>query len=131
MSKETAREYFEKGCNEYLRLFCEKHDFDFLDAKRSWVGNNIGTIVCCGDFFVDMRDIITDIDKDAPNGEYENWYEYTLDAHNLGLTTPNYESWLKGCPRSSQEDIERLFKLKKDFEDAVNAEKDRIKNGTQ
>ena len=131
MSKETAREYFEKGCNEYLRLFCEKHDFDFEDAKESWVGGQTVGVVCCGDYFIDIRDIITDIDKDAPNGEYENWYEYTLDAHNLGLTTPNYESWLKGCPRSSQEYIERLFKLKKDFEDAVNAEKDRIKNGTQ
>ena len=29
MSKEKAREYFVKGCNEYLRLFCEKHDYDY------------------------------------------------------------------------------------------------------
>ena len=36
MSKETAREYFEKGCNEYLRLFCEKHEFDYEDAKEMW-----------------------------------------------------------------------------------------------
>lgn len=131
MSKETAREYFEKGCNEYLRLFCEKHDFDFEDAKESWVGGQTVGVVCCGDYFIDIRDIITDIDKDAPNDEYEKWYAYTLDAHNLGLTTPNYESWLKGCPRSSQEDIERLFKLRREFEDAVNTEKDRIKNSTQ
>lgn len=119
MSKETAREYLEKGCNEYLRLFCEKHEFDYEDAKDGWVVGVVGSIVCCGDYFVDMHDIVTDIEQDAPNGEFENWYDYCFDAHNLGLTAPNYSSWLNGCPRCSQEEITRLFRLKKDFEDAV------------
>lgn len=119
MSKETAREYFEKGCNEYLRLFCEKHEFDYEDARNSLPNRRLLDVVCIGDYFVDMRDIITDIEQDASEDEYEKWYFYTLDAHNLGLTAPNYQSWLKGCPRCSQEDINRLFKLKKDFEDAV------------
>ena len=44
MSKEKAKEYFVKGCNEYLRLFCEKHDFDYEDAKDSWVGGSVGEI---------------------------------------------------------------------------------------
>jgi hypothetical protein len=120
MSKETAREYFEKGCNEYLRLFCEKHEFDYEDAKEMWVAGDVGSIVCCGDYFVDMQDIITDIEQDAPNGEYENWYDYCFDAHNLGLTAPNYSSWLKGCPRCSQGEINRLYDLKREFEQAVN-----------
>ena len=119
MSKETAREYFEKGCNEYLRLFCEKHEFDYEDARNSLPNRRLLDVVCIGDYFVDMRDIITDIEQDASEDEYEKWYFYTLDAHNLGLTAPNYQSWLKGCPRCSQEDINRLFKLKKDFEGAV------------
>ena len=119
MSKETAREYFEKGCNEYLRLFCEKHGFDYEEAKNSLPNRRILDVVCIGDYFVDMRDIITDIERDAPNGEYESWYDYCFDAHNLGLTAPNYSSWLNGCPRCSQEEINRLFRLKKDFEDAV------------
>jgi hypothetical protein len=120
MSKETAREYFEKGCNEYLKLFCEKHEFDYEYAKDDWVAGEVGSIVCCGDYFVDMRDIITDIEQDAPNREYENWYDYAFDAHNLGLTTPNYQSWLKGCPRCSQKEINRLYDLKREFEQAVN-----------
>ena len=119
MSKETAREYFEKGCNEYLRLFCEKHEFDYEDTKDGWVAGGIGSIVCCGDYFVDMQDIITDIEHDAPNGEFENWYDYCFDAHNLSLTTPNYQSWLKGCPRCNQEEINRLYDLKREFEQAI------------
>lgn len=123
MSKEIAREYFEKGCNEYLRLFCEKHVFDYEDAKDGWVAADVGSIVCCGDYFIDMRDIITDIEQDAPEDEYGKWYFYTLDAHNLGLTMPNYSSWLKGCPRCSQEEINRLYDLKHEFEQAVEKEK--------
>lgn len=127
MSKEQAREYFEKGCAEYLRLFCEKHEFDYEDARNSLPNRMLLDVVCIGDYFVDMRDIITDIEQDAPEDEYEKWYFYTLDAHNLGLTTPNYVSWLKGCPRCSQEEIERLFKLKREFEEAVK-EASNIKN---
>lgn len=127
MSKETAREYFEKGCNEYLRLFCEKHGFDYEEAKNSLPNRLFLDVVCIGDYFVDMRDIVTDIEQDAPEEEYEKWYFYTIDALNLGLTTPNYESWLKGCPRCSQEEIERLFKLKREFEEAVK-EASNIKN---
>ena len=119
MSKETAREYLEKGCNEYLRLFCEKHEFDYEDARNSLPNRRLLDVFCIGDYFVDMRDIITDIEQDAPEDEYEKWYFYTLDAHNLGLTAPNYPSWLKGCPRCSQGEINRLYDLKREFEQAV------------
>ena len=65
MSKEKAREYFVKGCNEYLRLFCEKHDFDYEEAKESWVANCVGDVTCVGDIFVGIQTIITDIEMDA------------------------------------------------------------------
>lgn len=119
MSKETAREYFVKGCNEYLRLFCEKHNFDYEVAKDEWVGGVVGGAVFCCDWCFNMEDIITDIEQDAPNGEIEEWFAYSIDAINLGITHPNYDSWLKGCPRCSQEEINRLFDLKREFEKAV------------
>ena len=70
MSKAKAREYFVKGCNEYLRLFCEKHDFDYEEAKESWVANCVGDVTCVGDIFVGMQTIITDIEMDAPEAEF-------------------------------------------------------------
>lgn len=108
MSKEKAKEYFVKGCNEYLRLFCEKHDFDYEDAKDSWVGGCVGDITCVGDFFIDMRTIITDIEMDAPEEEFLKWYDYNLVADEFGFTTPNFESWLRGCPRVPQESFDKL-----------------------
>lgn len=127
MSKEKAREYFEKGCNEYLRLFCEKHDFDFEDAKNSWVGNKVGDIVCVGDYFIGMETIITDIEMDAPEKEFGEWYFYILDAHEFNFSTPNFKSWLLGCPRASEETFAKLRGLKANLNECINEEKKRLK----
>ena len=126
MSKETAKEYFVKGCNEYLRLFCEKHDFDYEEAKESWVANCVGDVTCVGDIFVGMQTIITDIEMDAPEAEFLKWYSYNLDAHEFGFNTPNFESWLKGCPRVSEETFKKLQGLKNDLDNAVLEEQARL-----
>lgn len=119
MSKEKARDYFVKGCNEYLRLFCDKHDYDYEEAKESWVANCVGDVTCVGDIFVGMQTIITDIEMDAPEEEFIKWYDYNLVAHEFGFTTPNFESWLRGCPRVSEEAFKKLQGLKNNLDDAI------------
>ena len=112
-----------KGCNEYLRLFCEKHDFDYEEAKDSWVANCVGDVTCVGDIFVGMQTIITDIEMDAPEEEFLKWYGYNLVANEFGFTTPNFDHWLRGCPRVPQESFDKLEALKKDLEDAIEKER--------
>lgn len=126
MSKEKAREYFVKGCNEYLRLFCEKHDFDYEEAKDSWVANCVGDVTCVGDIFVGMQTIIADIEMDAPKEEFIKWYDYNLVAHEFGFTTPNFDHWLRGCPRVSDEAFKKLQGLKNDLDDAILEEQARL-----
>ena len=126
MSKEKAKEYFVKGCNEYLRLFCEKHDFDYEEAKNSWVGGLVGEITMCGDYYVAMPTIIADIDHDAPKAEFYKWYDYNLEAREYGFVTPNFESWLRGCPRVNNETFEKLRGIAKTLEDAIKEEKVRL-----
>lgn len=107
-TKETIRDSFEHYTNEYLRLFCEKHDFDFEDAKKSWVGERVGGIACCGDFFFDMETIRTDIDTDAPEEELLRWYDYTIETGYHGLPGCNFDAWLRGCPRIPEERLEEI-----------------------
>ena len=126
MSKEKAREYFEKGCNEYLRLFCEKHDFDYEEAKESWVANCVGDVTCVGDIFVGMQTIIADIEMDAPEEEFIKWYDYNLVAHEFGFNTPNFESWLRGCPRVSEDTFKKLQGLKNNLDNAILEEQARL-----
>lgn len=126
MSKETAKEYFVKGCNEYLRLFCEKHDFDYQEAKESWVGGSVGEITLCGNYYVAMPTIIADIEMDAPETEFYKWYDYNLEAREYGFVTPNFESWLRGCPRVNNETFEKLRGITKSLENAIKEEKERL-----
>lgn len=127
MSKDKAREYFEKGCNEYLRLFCEKHDFDYEEAKDSWVGGQVGDITLCGDYYVSMQTIISDIELEAPEEEFIRWYDYNMRANVFGFATPNFESWLRGCPRVMEDTFGKLEGLKYALEEAILEEKERLK----
>lgn len=115
---QKTKQQFNDACNAYLEVFCEKHGFDYGEAKNSWIDNEVGGCCFLGDFFVSFDDIKTDIDKDAPKEEYWNYYEYSLEAHDLGLICPNYVSWLRGCPRLSQEQRKSLREAKKRVYDA-------------
>jgi hypothetical protein len=116
--RKRVRLNYEHFCNEYLRLFCLKHDFDFEGAKSSWVANDVGSIVSCGDYCFDMNVIRTDIDEYAPKEELLKWYDYSLEVEMLGVKTCNYHSWLHHCPILSKEKINTLKQLRHNVEEA-------------
>ena len=115
--KQTALLY-RQACNQYLALFCDKHGYDLRDAE--WVAGEPGDIATIGDYFVSMRTIIDDLEMDAPEEEFIRWYDYCLEANDLGIASPNFRSWVKGCPRIPEERLQRL-------RDALNSEIDSIK----
>lgn len=120
-SRLELRENYDRVCNAYLMAFCEKHGFDYADAAQSWVGGDVGGITLCADYYVSMSDILTDIDLDAPEDEYVKYYDYCLRVHSIAngeLKTPNYASWLRGCPRMDEEQIKRLEELQQDIRSA-------------
>lgn len=110
--RDRIRHNYEHFCNEYLRLFCLKHDFDFDDAKDSWIGDRIGEVVCIGDYIFDMRTIRIDIDRNVPEEELLKWYDYSMEVVCLDMQSCNYNSWIAGCPRMSDANIERMKELK-------------------
>lgn len=134
ITQEELRLNYDKACNAYLMVFCEKHGFDYADAARSWVGGDVGGITLCADYYVSMPDILTDIDRDAPEEEYVKYYDYCLRVGSIAggeLTTPNYDSWLRGCPRISDEQLQRLEEFQSGIRDAealLKAEIDRLNN---
>lgn len=112
---------YRQACNQYLALFCEKHGYDLRDAE--WVGGEPGSVAEIGDYFVGMQTIIDDLTMDAPEEEFIRWYDYCLEADALGLDSPNYRSWLKGCPRIPEDRLQRL----RDLRDELREETERIK----
>lgn len=100
----------------------------------AWVGNDPGGIAEVGDLFVSMADMLTDIDRDAPEEEYIKYYDYCLRVGSIAngeLETPNYDSWLRGCPRMDEEQLRRLEELQRDVRCAgmnLKVEIDRLNN---
>lgn len=77
-----------------------------------------------------MTDIRTDIDMDAPDGEFVRWYDYCLTLRTIDSTilTPNYKSWLRGCPRKREEELQHLELLRRKVEMAKAELRNAIEN---
>ena len=135
-NKELVKRKYEDACNDYLKLFCEKHGFDYEEAANSWVANDVGGTCLVGDMYASFNDIKTDIDMNAPEDEFYSYYYYSLDACNLGFNCPNYANWLSGCPRLSEEQImslreakNRVYEAKKEFERILKEENEKLAGG--
>lgn len=125
MDRESIKRDYETACNNYLKLFCEKHDFDYEYAILNWVGDCIGETVEVADFYIDFQTIKEDIDSDAPKDEFIKYYDDCLRAGALDLAIPNYKSWLLGCPRISEEKFDEIIKLKNTLIELIENEKTR------
>lgn len=108
--RELLRKNYEDACKAYLKAFCQKHGYDYDDAVNSWAAGDVGGIASVGDEFVNMDTIIADIDMQAPETAFGEWYEYCLRLHMISedITTPNYRNWLRGCPRKTVEELAAL-----------------------
>ena len=117
--KHTIKHHYEDICNVYLKAFCEKHDYPFTHPETGWVADRVGEIAVIGDYYVDFSTIRTDIDEAVPEGEFIKYYDYCSEAHEFGLTVPNYHSWVRGCPRTPPDIFERLRELKTETENLI------------
>lgn len=126
---ELLRTKWRKVCDEYLKEFCEKHDFDYLAAY--WVGDDRGGVADLGDIFVDMVTIRYSIDYDIEPKKFDDWYERSLEYGMLGLKFLTFEQFCKGVPEPRTNDElfaikeakERVEEAQKALEELVNKEK--------
>jgi hypothetical protein len=111
---------YENACHAYAEAFCKKHGYDY--DPEDWVARHVGGILSVGDYFVDMETIRVDIDKNAPEDEFVKWFDYCTRVGHLSMdkSTPNFDNWMRGCPRMSDESLSELEKMKQNLEDAIN-----------
>ena len=123
--RELLNKRYNDVCEEYLMAFCD--NYNRVYERDSWVAGDAGTIACVGDYFFDFIDVIKySVDNNLTDwDELVEWYDYTLFATEYNQIVPNFTAWHKGCPRLTNEEQERLVKLKKDFEDTINEYKNK------
>ncbi len=117
ISKEALKENFEWTAKSYVKMLCAEWHLD--EDYGFWVGDDIGGVWCYGDnYAMDYDTIRTIIDQDVKFADYIEWHDYCEWAYQYNQTAPNFKSWLKGCPRLSEEVQKRLIELKAEFEKA-------------
>lgn len=101
---ENLKFQFKEIAEAYLKAFCEKHDYDYEDAR--WLGQRVGEVADLGDDFYDLNDIRYDIDNNIPAGEIEKWADYILRLELLDCPKKiNFQSWCKGAPLPYSEEM--------------------------
>ena len=121
-SIKTRQERWNELCNEYLKEFCDKHEWQY--EPDMWVAGNIGTIVMIGDMFVSMNNIRYDIDNNVPTDYFEKWYWKSIEISELtdgAENYMNYENYCKEAPDYwTEERIQKIRASKKRVEEAKN-----------
>jgi len=85
---EKLKKDYEKVCNQYMKLFCEKQDIGF----DGFVNDDIGGIALCSDFFFNFQDIVCDVNAKIPKGVIIEWYDAQLENPEKAI---NYYSYTK------------------------------------
>lgn len=110
---------YESACNNILQAFSKEYDVQV--TPNDWVGDECGTIVCVNEeFFINMEDIRFMLNKGISWNDFLRWWDYCQDCGYLGLKSMNLRAWVNGAPHHSEEEIERLKSLRKEFDDTVN-----------
>lgn len=122
LNKNKLKRDFENACNAYLKAFCEKHGYDYEGTY--WAGGDIGGMVLCGDQFVSIDTIRTDIDMDAPEEEFLKWYDYTSEVTAYDLPSMNFQNWLKRAPRIPRESIENIKARRQELDELIKEAED-------
>lgn len=128
MNENKLKYDWEKLCNEYVKIFCEKHDICYDDDDYIWVGGSVGEIANIGDFYIDFSVIRYDIDNNIEESKFEKWYWKSLDVYQItGDNYLSYESFCRGAPdKWSDEKLEEIKKLQQNAEYAKQLLEDEI-----
>lgn len=112
------KDSYADACEKYLQAFCANYEFQY--ESDSWVAGEVGAIANVGDYFFGFDVIKYCVDNDLKDySELLEWYDYTLNCGQLGLSTPNFESWHRKCPRLSDNKLEQLLSMKYDLEKEI------------
>ena len=113
--EKSLKEQYDELANAYAQKFCEIYGFEDYDTHMSiWVADDPGEIACIGDYYIGYNEIRYCVDNQIGWETFDSWYHYRLDCGMIDhdISTPNLDSWVKGCPRMSEEDLEELRKSK-------------------
>ena len=86
MKIRQLKKQYEKSCVAYIEKFCDKQGMKW----EGWVGDTVGGVAYCNDFFFNFLDIVLDINSGQKKGLIVDWY------YNEMTEGINYFTYTKG-----------------------------------
>jgi hypothetical protein len=126
MNKKTKlRKDFERICNEYKQALEEKWD---LNPKYGyWIADEVGGVYDNDGFVtLNLLEMIYCVENDISWGQYDEWSQYNIKAHEYHFDYINLKSWHMGCPRVPQSTFNRLDSMKAKLDEEI--EKQKVKS---
>ena len=110
---------YEKACQAYVNALYELWNVDAIYCW--WVGDRVGVnvLVVNTEHCLSMDDVIFCVENEVSYDEFLDNEDYNSWAIEFGVNCINIKHWHMGNHGAPEEERERLTKLKKDFEDAV------------
>lgn len=116
---------YEDAINDIIKAFKEKQGLDMNEGD--WIDDQIGEVYGFGDSMTfNFLDILTDLKQNAPKDEIFKWREYMMRIWSINnivggifLKENNYRSWLNGCPRLTEEELNAVENKWKTFVDEI------------
>jgi len=128
MNKETEKLFknYENACTAIAEAFLNKQFREkgeppiTVDDFNYWWIDVGGALSYGGEQFYSFSDILTDLKENAPVGEINKYNEWVLRCSYLNIEPRcNYRSWLHGAPHITDEELDRLEKMKRELEEAI------------
>lgn len=108
----SIRENYNKAVDAYMNAWCDKHELEY--EADMWVAGDVGTICMVGDYFVSFDEVRYDMDNDLPGDTFFEWYDYSLDVHDVNPDIKlNFRSYCMGYRPYNEEEMERMREARK------------------
>lgn len=110
--RELLRKEYEIAANKYIDALLSMYEMDSFYGY--WIADVVGGVYVYGDtYFFNFDDVRYLVDNEIPLDVFEEWSDYCIEAFELGISQPNLQAWVKGCPRATKEEIERIRSIKR------------------
>ena len=91
------RKAYNEARDNYAKAFCKKQElileFEFDGGYAYWIGE---TILSVNDYYINLEDLMYDVDNNVKKGFFFEWYDYSLEQHYKEETVVNYKNYLMG-----------------------------------
>lgn len=131
LTEEDLKQEFDSIVKEYTRRFCVSMYGEEQSPDDFWIGDDIGGVISIGDEYWNFDQIRKTVDNNYDPKEVFAWYDYGLRVTMIDrdILVPNLDAWMKGCPRYSEEQLQKIEEQIKNTREAIDNLKHNMPGG--